>query len=209
MANHNGHKRNLKRAFPVVCIGMSSGAVDPLQTLVRRLSSNTGMAFVVIHHLSRYSTHLPLLLAGCTSMPVEFVVPGRIILPNHVYVLPSGQEMKICDGHFSLRPRSKVWGWTNVVSLFLESLTNSRHQGIAVILSGLDKDGAEALEAFKRNGGITIVQEPKSAKNPQMPEAAISTGYVNYVLPPEEIATQLEAIAEGFWHPRTAQATAT
>ncbi|HEX7958888.1 MAG TPA: chemotaxis protein CheB [Terriglobales bacterium] len=109
---------------------------------------------------------------------------------------------------FRCDPRSKVWGWTNVGSVFLESLAKSRHAGVAVILSGLDKNGAAALESFKRKGGITIVQEPKSARNPEMPEAAISTGYVDYVLPPVQIATQLESTARGFAHPAKAEAAA-
>lgn len=200
--------QSLKRGIPVVCIGMSSGAVDPLRTLFQHVSSNTGMAFVVIHHLSRFTTHLPSLISHCTRMPVELIVPGRIILPNHVYVLPSGQEVAIRDDHFSLCPRSKLWGWTNVISVFLESLAKSRHKGVAVIFSGLDKDGAEALAEFKRNGGITIVQEPKTAKSPQMPEAAIDTGTVDYVLPPAQIPVQLESIVKDLFRSRVAQAAA-
>ena len=91
MSVHNGHPEKLKKAFPVVCIGMSSGGVEPLRILFRNISPRTGMAFVVIHHLSRFPTHLPTLISECTSMPVDLATGGRVILPNHVYVLPSGQ----------------------------------------------------------------------------------------------------------------------
>lgn len=95
-----------------------------------------------------------------------------------------------------------------MISVFLESLSKSRHKGVAVIFSGLDKDGAEALAEFKRNGGITIVQEPKTAKSPQMPEAAIDTGTVDYVLAPAQIPAQLESIVKDLFRSRVAQAAA-
>ena len=99
------------------------------------------------------------------------------------------------DGYCSARPRYKLGGWPNVLTICLESLTKSRHRGIAVIFSGLDADGAAALKSFKESGGIAIVQDAVSAKGPQMPTAALKTGAVDFVLAPEEIAAQLEAIA--------------
>lgn len=66
-------------------------------------------------------------------------------------------------------------------TIFLELLSNSRHHGIAVVLSGLDEDGSAALKAFEEKGSITIVQAPESAGRPQMPLAAIKTGYVDYI----------------------------
>jgi chemotaxis response regulator CheB len=154
------------------------------------------MAFVVIHHVRTLPTPLPRLLAGWTEMPVETVSHGLQLRPNQVYVLPSGKEIELMDGSFGLRQRTKPKGWANVISLFVDSLSKSGHLGIAVILSGLDADGAQALAKFSQEGGITIVQDPKTAKNPQMPEAAIRTGHVNYVLPPDAIADRLEHCGE-------------
>jgi two-component system chemotaxis response regulator CheB len=187
-----------KSAFPLVCIGMSAGAVLPLRELFGALDAHTGMAFVIIHHLHKVPTLLPEILEKCTAMPVEFGFTGMNLQANHVYILPSGMEMSVADGFFLLQPRSKISGWTNVFTLFLNSLSHSRHPGIAVVLSGLDEDGAAALKAFKENGGITIVQEPRSAQRSEMPMAAIETGCVDYVLAPKVIAARLEEIAAGF-----------
>ena len=185
--------------FPVVCIGMSAGGVAPLQTIFRTLSPDTGMAFIVLHHLRQaHPTLLPLILSHSTSMPVQLVEPGTPIEPNHVYILPSGQEVVVTDGAFALHARKNVRGWSNVVSLFLNSLTQSQHGGVAVILSGMDGDGAESLKAFKQRGGITIAQAPDTASSREMPLAAIRTGAVDYVLEPELMARQLKAIAEHF-----------
>lgn len=191
------HRAGHTDQFPIVCVGMSAGGVAPLQTLFRALNSKTGMAFVAIHHLrQRNPTQLPMILSSCTSMPVQLAEPGISIQPDHVYVLPSGQEMTLADGSFALHARSKLQGWANVISLFLGSLTKSRHPGVAVILSGMDADGSEALKNFKLAGGITIVQAPDTASSRDMPLAAIRTGAVDYVLEPEAMAVQLEKIAK-------------
>ena len=76
-------------------------------------------------------------------------------------------------------------------TVLLDSLSHSQHPGIAVVPSGLDRDGASALKTFKKNGGMTIVQSPESAECPEMRRAAIQTSYVDYVLLPEAMASQL------------------
>ena len=91
-------------------------------------------------------------------------------------------------------------GGTNVRTVFLDSLSRSQHSGIAVFLSGLDKNGAAALKHLKNQGGIVIAQKPSTAASPDMPFAAIETGQVDYVLEPEEIAATLNDIAEHFKH---------
>jgi two-component system CheB/CheR fusion protein len=139
-------------------------------------------------------------------MPVHVVEQGAKVKPDEVYIIPSGKEMRLTDATLELKPRSKVYGWMNIVSLFIDSLRASQHCGIAVILSGLDADGAEALRAFKHHGGITIAQEPQTASYPSMPEAAIESGAVDYVLAPKDIASQLEKIAAKFASGRSAAA---
>lgn len=189
---NNGSQKN---TTPVVCIGCSSGSTVPLILMFNQLKADTGMAFVILHHVRSFPTRLDRILRGCTSMPVEMAASGSEIQPNHVYVLPSGDEMIVSDGSFRTRPRSKASGWPNIVTVFLDSLSKSKHAGIAVILSGLDENGAAALRAFANRGGITIVQSPQSAEWPDMPRAAIKSGKVNYVLAPEAIAGQLEKSA--------------
>ena len=188
----NGHER-----VPVVCVGLSSGGLLPLRTIFRKLSPATGMTFVIIPHLSRTEpTILPEMLSHWSTMPAQLADPGLTIESNHIYVIPPGQEILVRDAHFGVRPRSKVRGWSNVITLFLDSLTEWRKPaGIAVILSGVDHDGAAALREFHSKGGITIAQDPKSANHNDMPLSAIGTGFVDYVLPPEAIATKIEQIA--------------
>ena len=100
------------------------------------------------------------------------------------------------DGEFILDLKSKRRGWPNVITVFLRSLA-SHWSGtiIAVIVSGLDADGAAALKEVKNVGGIIIAQTPEDAEWSDMPESAIKTGYVDYVLSIKDIAQKISQIA--------------
>ena len=186
------------KAVPMTCIGMSAGGIEPLKTIFRGLRADTGMAFVVLHHLRNIPTMLPEILSRCTKMPVHLATGGHILRPNHVYVLPSARELTLADSFLTLRVQSKPTGFSNVLTILLKSLTKSSHRSIAVILSGVDADGAAALKEFRQRGGIVIAQQPDTAERPGMPVAAIQTGVVDYVLPPEAIPGHLEEIAREF-----------
>lgn len=181
--------------LPVVCIGISTGGLKPLKALLRSLPSNTGMAFVVLHHLRRRPTLLPEILSGCNPMPILLATDRLRVQPDHIYVLPSGKEMVMSDSQMIVRPGKKQTGWSNVITTFLLSMANSKHPGIAIILSGLDHDGAAALKTFKQHGGMTIAQDLPSAEKSEMPRSAIRTGAVDYVVAPEAMAPLLEKVA--------------
>jgi two-component system chemotaxis response regulator CheB len=97
----------------------------------------------------------------------------------------------------ALKPISKPRGWPDVITVFLKSLT--KHWDgklVAVIVSGYDGDGAAALCGIKEVGGITIAQKLDTAGQPDMPESAIASGCVDFVLSPEDIAQELARIAQ-------------
>src|SRR5688572_221785 len=87
---------NAKGEFPVVCVGFSAGGLTPLRAIFRLLSPHTGMAFVIVAHVSRsYPTLLPYLLARWSKMPAEVASSGLVLKPNHIYTIPTGQEITI------------------------------------------------------------------------------------------------------------------
>ena len=117
--------------------------------------------------------------------------------PNKVFIIPSERDLHVLNGEFRLEPISKPHGWPDVITVFLRSLTkNWDDKIIAVIVSGYDGDGADALCGIKDIGGITIAQKPDTAGEPDMPESAIETGCIDYILSPENIAEQIRKIAE-------------
>jgi chemotaxis response regulator CheB len=187
---------NQPGSVPIVCIAMSAGGFQALQTIVKQLNPATGMAFVIVCHLTPTEpTCLPWLLSLWSPMPAALACSDEIPKPNHIYVIPPGQEVTLSGGLFRIRPRSKK-GWSNVVTLFLNSLIEpEKTPCVAVILSGDDCDGTAAIRAFHDRGGITICQDLHTASHKDMPRSAIQTGSIDYILLPEAIADKLEAIA--------------
>jgi two-component system, chemotaxis family, protein-glutamate methylesterase/glutaminase len=175
----------LTGGFPVVCVGGSAGGLDAYTRLLRHLPANMGVAVVIVNHLRIVATQLHVILPHHTEMPVELITDGLVLQPNHVFIIPAQCDLHVLHGEFRLKPISKPRGWPDVITVFLHSLTRHwRGKLIAVIVSGYDGDGAAALCSIKDAGGITIAQKLETAKQPDMPESAIATGCIDFVLSP-------------------------
>ncbi len=181
--------------FPVVCVGGSAGGLDAYTRLLRRLPADLGVAVVIVNHLRTVATRLHEILPSSTPMPVELITDKLIIRPNHVFIIPAKRDLHVLKGEFRLKPISKPRGWSDVITVFLKSLT--RHwEGklIAVIVSGYDGDGADALCGIKKVGGVTLAQKLDTAGQPDMPESAIASGCVDKILSPEGIAREISRL---------------
>lgn len=184
-----------KKDFPVVCIGGSAGGLDAYIRLLTHLPSDMGVAFVIVNHLRVVATLLHEILPQHTQMPVELITEKLDIAPNHVFIIPEKRDLHVLDGEFRLKPISKPYGWPDVITVFMLSLAqNWDGKLIAVIVSGYDGDGADAMCTIKDVGGVTIAQKPDTATQPDMPESAIASGCIDYILSPEDIAAQIVKI---------------
>jgi chemotaxis response regulator CheB len=142
------------------------------------------------------ATLLHEILPRFTAMQVELITERLDIQPNHVFIIPEQRDLHVLNGEFRLRPISKPRGWPDVITVFLRSLTEHWDgKLIAVIVSGYDGDGAAALCGIRQAGGIVIAQELETAAHPDMPESAIASGCVDFVLSPENIAREVVRIA--------------
>jgi two-component system chemotaxis response regulator CheB len=155
-----------------------------------------GVAIVIVNHLRTVATILHQILPAHTKMPVSLITEKLVIQPNHIFIIPSQRDLHVLEGEFRLKPISKPRGWPDVITVFLRSLTQHwKGKLIAVIVSGYDGDGAAALCGIKEVGGITIAQKLDTAGQPDMPESAIATGCIDFVLSPEDIAREILRIA--------------
>ncbi len=186
------------KTFPVVCVGGSAGGLDAYIRLLQCLPADMGVAIVIVNHMTKMPTQLHEILPRYTTMPVDLITDRLSIEPNRVFIIPENRDLHVEDGEFRLKPISKPRGWPDVITVFLRSLTSYWHgKLIAVIVSGYDGDGAEALCGIKEVGGITIAQTLDTARQPDMPESAIASGCIDFILAPEDIAREIVRVARG------------
>ena len=174
--------------FPIVAIGASAGGLEAYMELFHALPLDTGMAFVLIQHLDpSHESMLTEIISKATGMPVEEVMSGVTVQPNHVYVIPPNTMMALAGGVFQLSPRSKSPGPHLAVNFFMHSLALERKSGaIAIVLSGTGADGTAGMEDIKAEGGITLVQDPATAKYDGMPRSVIDSGCADFILAPKK-----------------------
>ena len=179
--------------FPIVGVAASAGGLEAFTQLLSHLPTDTGMAFVLIQHLSPdHQSLLTEILARTTKLPVQEVQNRMKVEPNQVYVIPPNTKMILSEGVLQLSPREKVLGKYMPGDAFFTSLAADRGcKSIAVVLSGTDGDGSLGLKAIKAAGGVTFAQCEDTAKFDSMPNTAVATGDVDFVLPPHHIAEEL------------------
>jgi two-component system CheB/CheR fusion protein len=179
-----------------VGIGASAGGLEAFRRLLGALPSNTGMAYVLVQHLDpHHESILAELLSEVTQMDVAEVKGDVRVEPNQVYVIPPSKGMILVDGMLKLVPRGPAGAAHMPIDSFLRSLAEAQgSQAIGVVLSGMGTDGTLGLQGIEAAGGIAFAQEPTSAKNDGMPRSAISAGGVDFVLTPEDIASELKRL---------------
>ena len=182
--------------FRVVCLGGSAGGLQAYTNILRGLSADTGMAFVIAAHRAPEQPQLlPHLLGAVTEMPVVEVKDGMRLEPNRVFLMPPRMDMTTTGNEFRITKTVRPPGWPKTINLFLFSLAEAiGPRAVAVILSGLDGDGSAALKSIKAAGGITFAQSDATAES--MPREAVETGHVDHLLPAAEIGKALLALAQ-------------
>jgi len=190
-----GEKKKSSPACPIVGIGGSAGGFEAAMEFLRHLPQKTGMAYVIVQHLDpHHASRLSNLLGKVTAMPVSEVTRTTTPKPNTVYVQPPNKCVIAKNGALTLVRREER---LNVaIDHFFESLAEEcGSRAIGVVLSGTGSDGTAGLRAIKAAGGLTFAQSEESAKFDAMPRSAIRAGFVDLVLPPGEIAREIERIA--------------
>ena len=185
--------RRANLGFPVVGIGASAGGLEALEAFFSSCPSDSGMAYVVIQHLSPdHQSLMAEILSRRTTMPVTEVRDGLAVVPDHVYVIAPGRTLTLSDGHFHLGQPVELRGHRRPVDDFFRSLAEEqKEKAIIVVLSGTGTNGTAGAQAVKAAGGICIAQNPESAAFPGMPRSLIHAGYADQVLEAHQIPEML------------------
>ncbi len=173
----------------VVGIGASAGGLESLERFFTNMPFDTGMAFVVIQHLSPdFKSLMDELLARYTELPIHRATEGMRVEANSIYLIPPKKEMIVSDGRLLLTDKDPKRPLAMPIDLFFRSLAQDRgDRAIGVILSGTGSDGSRGIRDIHNAGGLVICETKETAKFDGMPQAALETGVVDQVMPPESI----------------------
>ena len=189
-----GFRHASNPVFPIVGVGASAGGLEAFTQLLQHLPADTGLAFVLIQHLDRtHPSQLSEALAKATTMHVQQAEHGMRVEPGHVYVIAPNTDLAIRAGHLVVSPRNTDVASPHMpVDFFLCALASELgSQAIGVVLSGSASDGTRGLAAIRTHDGITLSQDPRSAKYAGMPQSAVDAGVVDYCLPIPQLAEEL------------------
>ena len=177
-------------SYEVIAVGASWGGLQAMGTLLEGIPVELEQPIVIAQHRSSDSTRgvLESLLQRHTARPVSEPVDKEPVEPRRVYVAPADYHLLIDGERFGFSVEARVRFARPSIDVLFESIAEAyRDRAIGIVLTGANDDGAAGLAAIKRNGGVGIVQDPKTATKRSMPEAAIAAAQADAVLPLEEI----------------------
>ncbi|NBC29227.1 MAG: PAS domain-containing protein [Spirochaetes bacterium] len=185
------------KQFHIVGVGASAGGLEAIEAFFEGLPEHSNLAIVIVQHLSPdYKSLMGELLRKRTEMPIHEAEDGMTVEPGRVYLIPRKKTMTMFGGKLFLSEQQE--GLNLPIDIFFESLAEDQgERSIAVVLSGTGSDGTRGIRAVKEAGGVVMVQDEETAKFNGMPNSAVATGIVDFVLPPGRIAAELLSYAEG------------
>ena len=195
----------------VVGIGASAGGLEALEKFFDNVPNDSGMAFVVVQHLSPdFKSLMDEILRRRTEVPIHLVEDGMTVLANHIYLIPPKKEMIVSGGKLLLSERERDQERTLPIDVFFRSLAQDcGARAIAVVLSGGGSDGSRGILAVHQAGGLVVVQDIESAQFDGMPKTARDAGVADCVLPPQEMPRVLLEHVRKSTLPNVASADAT
>ncbi|GFO69304.1 hypothetical protein GMLC_28830 [Geomonas limicola] len=173
----------------IVGIGASAGGLNALEQFFDNMPPDSGMAFVVIQHLSPdFKSLMDDLLARHTEMSIHRVIDGVKLEANSIYLIPPKSHLTVRDQALYLTERTKSQHVELPIDLFFNSLAEDvGSRAIAVVLSGTGSDGSHGVVSVHQQGGLVVVQAPETAQFDGMPRSAIATGACDLILAPQRI----------------------
>jgi two-component system CheB/CheR fusion protein len=181
--------------FPIVAIGASAGGLEAFEQFFKNMPGDGNMAFVLIPHLSpEHKSIMPELLGRHTKMSIAQAENGVKVKPNRVYIIPPDKDLSILRGTLQLLDPVERRGIRHPIDFFFRALAQDQgEKAVCIVLSGTGTEGTLGLKAVKGEGGLVLVQDPKTAKYDGMPGSAVATGLADYVLPPDQMPAYLLA----------------
>ncbi|WP_299041097.1 chemotaxis protein CheB [uncultured Tateyamaria sp.] len=185
--------------MPVRMIGIaaSAGGLEAVSLLAQNLPQDANAVYVIAQHMSpTHKSVLSTLISRETSLPVRELQPDTDPERGYIYVTPPNTDVVLENGVLRLRnPSGHAASPKPSADRLFKSLAAEQGENcMGIVLSGTGSDGSYGVQAIREAGGITIAQDPASAKYDGMPTSAIETGCIDLTLSPEQVGTHLEKI---------------
>ncbi|MEM8655569.1 MAG: chemotaxis protein CheB [Pseudomonadota bacterium] len=184
-------------AMRVIGVAASAGGLEAVSLLAQNLPQDANAFYVIAQHMSpTHKSVLSTLISRETSLPVRELEPETTPERGYIYVTPPNTDVVLENGVLRLRNPSghAASPKPSADRLFKSLATEQGEHCMGIVLSGTGSDGSYGVQAIREAGGITIAQDPASAKYDGMPTSAIETGCIDLTLSPEQIGTHLEKI---------------
>ncbi|TVZ27674.1 two-component system CheB/CheR fusion protein [Gillisia sp. Hel_I_86] len=185
---------NNNRESRLIAVGASAGGLEALKSFFEGIPSSDTNSYIVIQHLSPdFKSMMGELLEKSTDLIIEEIEENTEINPGTIYLIPTTSNLILQNGQLQLIDKPKGQKLNLPIDMFLQSLAQFKEdQAIAIILSGTGSDGTRGIKTIKENGGLVMVQDPAQAKFDGMPQSAIQTGLVDYILKTEDMGKELQ-----------------
>ena len=186
------------KATSIVAIGASAGGLSALEQFFDSMPSDSGMAFVIIQHLSPdFKSLMDDLLSRHTSMSIYRVTNGIELQPNSIYLIPPKAMMTIKHERLYLTEKVVSQHLELPIDIFFKSLaSDAGDRAIGIILSGTGSDGSSGILSIHNSGGLVLIQSPESAQFDGMPRSAIASGVCDFILSPDRMPSVLMEYAD-------------
>ena len=158
----------------IIAIGASGGGIEPLRRITEQLPRDCGATVFVVMH-SGAASFLPDILSWHGALPVRFAIDGEQIEGRRIYVAPPNFHMLVDSGHIRLNKGPRLHSVRPAIDPMFASVASAYGRRVmGVVLSGSGSDGAAGLLDIEKHGGRALVQDPREAASPSMPEAALA-----------------------------------
>jgi two-component system chemotaxis response regulator CheB len=182
-----------------IVIGASTGGPVVLKTILAGLPRRLPVPVLIVQHIAAgFTAGLAHWLGEASGFPVRIAADGQRLLPGHAYLAPEGRQMRVAlDGSIALADIGPINGHCPSVSYLFDSARAVwGERTVAVLLTGMGRDGAEELKLLRAAGALTVAQDQESSAVHGMPGEAIRLGAAAHVLAPAQIADLLAGLVK-------------
>jgi two-component system response regulator WspF len=179
---------------PLVVIGASTGGPQAIATILSGLGKDFGAAIVIVQHVDQqFAQGLADWLNAQISLPVQLASAGCMIEVGKVFLASTNNHLILqANQRLSYTPNPLDYAYRPSVDVFFKSVAQHwQGKGVAVLLTGMGKDGAQGLQILRSAGWHTIAQEKSSCVIYGMPKAAVELGAAVDILPVDAIANAI------------------